>query len=120
MIDFPYDQFSSGITVVQLRGQLDAPCCDDFGERMESLVDGGARAIVIDCRRIRFMSSLELAALMRVRERVRAAGGRICLAHVNALLVELLAITGLRRFFSIQPSTEAAVRVIERTMLATA
>ena len=118
MIDFSYDQLPSGITVVELRGQLNEHSCDYFGECMESLVDAGAQAIVIDCRRIRFMSSLELGALMKVRKRVRAAGGRVCLAHVNALVAELLAITGLRNFFSIQPSTEAAVSAIERTMLA--
>jgi anti-sigma B factor antagonist len=118
MIDFSYDEPSSGITVVQLRGQLDEPSFEYFSECMESLVDAGVQAIVIDCRQIRFMSSLELGGLMKVRKRVKAAGGRVCLAHVNSLVAELLAITGLRNFFSIQPSTEAAVRVIERTMLA--
>ena len=120
MIDFSYEQLPSGITVVQLRGQLDGPSSDYFGECLESLVEAGAHAIVIDCRQIQFMSSVELGMLLKVRKRVKNAGGRVYLAHVNALVAELLAITGLRNFFSIQPTTATAVQTIERTMLAAA
>ncbi len=118
MIDFSYGQNASGVTVVQLSGQLDPVSSDYFGECMEALVASGAKLIVIDCRQIRLMSSLELGALLKVRRRVKNAGGKVCLAHVNALLAEVLAISGLRRIFSIHSDTAAAVQSMEQTMAA--
>jgi len=58
--------------------------------------------LVLDCSRLRFLSSAALGKLITLDKKVRVRGGRLKLSNVRPEIYELFAITRLDRLFEIE------------------
>ena len=60
--------------VLSVSGELDMATAPDLRERLTAATDGGATALVVDLRRVKFMDSVGLAAILHARSRLSDAG----------------------------------------------
>ena len=97
-----------GRTVVVVGGEIDVYTAPQLRERLISLVDGGARRVVVDLGRVEFLDSTGLGILVGALKRLRGAGGELFLVCGQERLLKIFRITGLDRVFSLYPTVEAA------------
>jgi anti-anti-sigma factor len=69
----------------------------------------GVRELVLDFRRVKFLSSAVLGRLMLTHKKLRSAGGRVILCGIAEDIFEVFKITKLDAFFTIEPDVEAAL-----------
>lgn len=84
-----------GGALVAVVGELDLETAPELRERLTAIVAGGATAVVVDLRRVTFMDSVGLAAVLHARSRL-AGGGRLALVVAPESYAQLvLEIAGL-------------------------
>ncbi len=105
--------------VVGLRGELDVAVAVRVVAEL-SAVAAREREIIIDLTGLEFIDSSGLAALVRVREQARHAGGDMLLAAPQRQVLRLLALTRLTDAFSVHASVNEAASDVGRTRRAAA
>jgi anti-sigma B factor antagonist len=60
--------------VLTVTGELDMATAPDLRERLVLATEGGATAVVVDLRGVKFMDSLGLAAILHARSRLGETG----------------------------------------------
>ena len=84
-----------GGAVLTVVGELDLETAPELRERLTAIVESGATAVVVDLRRVTFMDSIGLAAVLHARKRL-ARGGRLALVVAPESYAQLvLEIAGL-------------------------
>jgi len=82
-----------------------------IGLALETLVDDGARAIVLDFSAVQFLSSLGIRMILLLQQKLKKAGGKgLCVCGISPQLAELLRITRLDKVLKIARSREEAIR----------
>ncbi len=99
----------AGHQVLEVTGEIDVYTAPQLRERLISLVDDGARWIVVDLSRVEFLDSTGLGVLVGALKRLRGAGGGLSLVCAHERLLKIFRITGLDRVFTLYDSVDAAV-----------
>ena len=74
-----------------------------IGGALEAVVDEGGPSFILDCTKLRYLSSQAIGMLLGVRRKVVAKkGGKLVLKGVGKQLLELLKISNLHRLFTIE------------------
>src|SRR5262245_60464199 len=84
----------------------------DLSETLRTLVDQGARRIVLDLEKVTFLDSAGLGELIAWRKRTVEKGGDIVLLHPKGKVRELLAMLHLHRVFRSFEDEAEAVRAL--------
>jgi anti-sigma B factor antagonist len=85
----------------EVRGELDALTTPEFCAAVESAIADGMTDILLDCRRLTFVDSTGMGALLDIRKQVMAVSGQLILFGPTEELMRTLALTGLDRVFHI-------------------
>lgn len=80
-----------------------------IGEGLRTLIDGGARKLVIDFSAVAHLSSSALGMLITVRQQLDEVHGSIKLCNIRPEILEVFKITSLDKLFSIYPSADEAL-----------
>src|SRR5262249_41861523 len=89
------------ILAVVLGGSLDSTTTDQFNQAIQSHLDQGRTKIILDCRRVDYISSLGLGSLVALRARLRKKGGEVKLAALFGMAAEAIRLVGLDRLLDI-------------------
>lgn len=107
--DFTLHQHD-GVSVValQLESLLGVLEVNRIGAELTALVDGGARRLVVDLKKVKFAGSAGLGMLLGLSSDLKSRGGKLVL--VNTQHIEpLLKVTRARSAFHIAPDTLSAM-----------
>lgn len=88
---------------VQLDDALLADGLADVRWLLHDALLAGARRLVVDLSRVRFLSSSAVASLLWAHRTCRVRGGGVVLRGANRRTVELLHRTGLWRVIQLEP-----------------
>jgi ABC-type transporter Mla MlaB component len=91
----PTDSYHAGEVVVQLREPDPMHALDDVQWRFNSLLEQGARTLVVDLSQVGQLSSTTIAALLWVMRRCSARGVKVVLREPSRRSVTTLARIGL-------------------------
>lgn len=98
------------VTVLALRGEVDAGTVSRLRRAVAAEVEAGARQLVVDLTDVGFMDSTALAALLGLQNDMRLDhGGDLRLCGPPPQLRQVLALTRLEDVFAIFPHRAAAV-----------
>jgi len=76
---------------------------DRIGGALNAVVEEGGPGVVLDCTKLKYLSSQAIGMLLGLRKKVLAIkGGKLVLRGVGKQLLELLKITNLNRMFTIE------------------
>jgi anti-sigma B factor antagonist len=103
--------------LVGLRGELDVAVAVRVVAEL-SVAAACERDMIVDLAGLEFIDSSGLAALVRVRERARLAGGDLLLAAPQGQVLRLLSLTRLIDGFSVHASVDEAARDAGRSRAA--
>jgi anti-sigma B factor antagonist len=95
---------SKDIQLVSLEGDLDSPNSANVKNYLLSLLQQGARRLIIDLNKIRILDSLGLTVLTSIQMKAKSLGGDIVLLFDNPPLHKLFHITGLEEYIRIYRS----------------
>jgi anti-sigma B factor antagonist len=93
---------------VEVLGEIDmdtVPMLEDF---LREVVDAGARHVVLDFAGVTFLDSSGLILLVELLDRLRARGGRLCLARVREPVRIVLLLSALDKVLDVYETVEAA------------
>ena len=101
-----------GVTIVEPRGRLDTAGAGPFQEQFEELVRTGARRILVDMRRVRYISSFGFRALLLASRFAESASGRMVLCEIPADVMNVVEMGGFSEVFTICFTREDAMQTI--------
>lgn len=96
------------ILAIVLDGSLNATTTDQFNQAIQNHLDQGLTKIIIDCRRVEYISSLGLGSLVALQVRLRKKGGAVKLAGVYGLAADAIRLMHLDKLLNIYDDMEYA------------
>jgi len=101
-----------GVTIVEPRGRLDTSAAPQFQEQFEELVRTGARRLLVDMHRVRYISSFGFRALLLASRYAERNNGKMVLCAIPPEVMEVVELGGFSEVFTICFSREDALRTI--------
>lgn len=103
----------SGVPVVRVAGEVDAFTTPSLRATMDSVIDAGARDLVVDLSGVSYMDSSGFGTLLGITKRVRPIGGKVYLLGCSDTILRLLRITRLDTVFELCTSLDEAIMAIK-------
>jgi anti-sigma B factor antagonist len=98
-----------GVRIVEVDGEVDLFNAPDLKRTLNSVVDSGGRALLVDLSRTTFIDSTALGVLIGVVKRLRPEGGELAIVCPDPSLRKVFEVTRLDRAFELFDSVEAAL-----------
>ncbi|WP_432570080.1 STAS domain-containing protein [Kineococcus sp. SYSU DK005] len=109
-MDLPVDIHEhDGCSLVAISGEVDAESAPALRARLNAVVAQGHHHLVIDLRKVDFLDSTGLGALVGVLQRVRFHDGSLHLVCTQEKILRIFRITGLTKVFPLHDSPEQAL-----------
>lgn len=105
---------ADGATVVALSGRLDAVTAPEIKAKLQELIATGSVRIVLNLRKLTFIDSSGLGALVSCLRRCVAGGGDLSAAEVPQFAQSIFELTRLTRVFRIFESEQQAIAGMSR------
>ena len=104
------------VTVLDLEGNLALEGNKQFRQRAAGAIDAGARKLIVNMARVKYMDSSGLGELISCYTTLQLVNGRIKLLHLSDRLQHLLVITKLNSVFETFDSEPAVVASFARDL----
>ncbi len=99
-----------GLSLIQLEGYLDAHTAPRFEAAIQSEIDSGRYAFIVDCSKLTYISSAGLGVFMTFVEEVRENGGDIKLCGLVPRVRHTFEILGFQDIFDLLDDVPSAVQ----------
>jgi anti-sigma B factor antagonist len=107
-MEFYYSDVDKDILIINADGGLNSDNAGEFVDKLAALIDAGQRKIVVDCSRLKIISSSGLGVLVRLHSKLAKIGGDVKLACVKGVIEQVFKITHLNRIFEMYPDVSRA------------
>jgi anti-sigma B factor antagonist len=99
----------NGILVVSAPSEIDITNAGQFGQTLSCRIDAGHAVVVVDMSGTTFCDLAGMHQLVLAHDRACAAGGEVRLVIRDAMMLRLLAITGMDQLLPISASLDDAL-----------
>ena len=96
------------INLVSLEGNFDISAAEQFDAELITLVDGGARKIILDFSEVKFVASTGLRMILKAAQRMKAENGLLRICCVNKTVMEVFQMTGFDTILDISDTVDTA------------
>lgn len=100
---------SGDVTVVSVRGSVDATTADEMTSYLEGRVREGAARMVVDLGGVDYISSAGLRSFLSTLKLARQAGGDLRLAAARDGVAKVLSMAGFTSIMKVYPDVATAV-----------
>lgn len=100
------------ILIVQAEGRLDSMSAQAFIDRLGSAVDGAAQGVVIDMKRLAYISHAGLRVILQVVRSMEREGARLALCTLSPEVLGAFQASGLAALVDIYSSRTDAVAAV--------
>ena len=107
-LEIQADQTPRGL-IVRIVGELGVDQVDELDRQLRLLAVLKPKLAVLDFAQVPFVSSMAIGALVRFRNQVAEADGRVALAGMQKPVADSFKYTGLEKVFALCKSVAAAV-----------
>lgn len=101
---------SQAVTIVDLEGRLDSKAVGAVNDEMVSIIQGGAKQIVVNLEKIDFVTSAGLRVLLRSSKLLQGSGGKLKLCNANELVSDILKTAGFDSLLNLYGSEAEAIQ----------
>jgi anti-sigma B factor antagonist len=110
MQSFHVESISAGdCAVLKVAGEIDVYTAPELRQRVISLIDDGARHVIVDLRAVDFLDSTGLGVLVGSLRRLRTHEGSLDLVTDGGRILQLFRITGLTNAFALHSTVPDAI-----------
>ncbi|MFA6623116.1 MAG: STAS domain-containing protein [Fibrobacteraceae bacterium] len=99
--------------LLRFSGDLDSTNAETVTATVQNLLQQGARDLVADFSKLRYINSTGLGALLFANKKTKEAGGSIKLAAVNENVFEIIEIIGANTLLDIYRTLEDAYAALK-------
>jgi anti-anti-sigma factor len=99
-------------SIIELTGRMDNVTSAAIEASIGSALDGTPSALVLDFTGVTFVSSIGLRILLMAAKRCRKQNAQLALHSVSPQIADLFGLSGLKAFFPMYPTREAALAAI--------
>jgi len=99
----------TGVTVVNLKGNLDTNTAPEAQQHLDGLQDDGVRKILVDFADVDYVSSAGLRVLLVTAKRLSGSGGSLRVCGLNETVSEVFEISGFSVILSVFGSAAEAL-----------
>ena len=103
------------IARINERQLLDARVNTELSEQLVKRIASGCRKMVIDFAAVEYMSNAALGALLVLRRRMQAQGGKLCLCELRESVAEQLSARQFHKLFDIFSDSQSALASLQST-----
>jgi anti-sigma B factor antagonist len=96
------------ILAIVLAGDLDSVSAPEFDRQIQRHLETGHSKIIIDCRKMGYISSLGIATLVALQLKLRRRGGEVKLAAIFGPAMDVMRLVRLDKMFDIYGDLEFA------------
>lgn len=107
-MEFYYHDVDGDVLILSADGGINAANSSQFVEELEKVINAGITKLIVDCAKIRYISSSGLGVLLRLHKRMCERGGDVRLAALDSAVVRILEMTRLNRVFHIYATLDDA------------
>jgi anti-sigma B factor antagonist len=94
------------ITIIDVDGRVDSNTAKSFEERLTALFKAGRNRVVVDFKKIVYISSAGCRALLVAGHLAETNQGQLALCNLTADVMRVFELGGLTDLFTIYPSRE--------------
>lgn len=98
------------VKIFSLKGRLDSNTSPQLEEKIASLIETGARKMIINFKDLEYISSAGLRVILKTTKDLKRNDGRILLCAMQDYVREVFEIAGFDTFLPIVPSIDEALR----------
>jgi anti-sigma B factor antagonist len=102
---------ANDVKVVSLGGDIDGANAEEAQEQLGQILRSGGK-ILLDMRRVDYLSSAGLRVLLSVYRQLTPSGGSLGLVGLSEEIVQTLETSGLKRFFHIYEDVDAGLAAL--------
>lgn len=99
--------------IVEIEGPLNSESGSDFEDYTRKLIDNDTLFILIDFKKLSFISSEGIGAALMLHKRISTKDGTAVFCNLNSEVTALFRILGLNRIFTIADNISEALDMIE-------
>lgn len=99
--------------IVEIEGPLNSESGSDFEDYTRKLIDNDTLFILIDFKKLSFISSEGIGAALMLHKRLSTKDGTAVFCNLNSEVTALFRILGLNRIFTITDNVSEALEMIE-------
>jgi anti-anti-sigma factor len=99
-------------TIIHLQGRFDTMAAVEFEKEIMSIIEDGAKLLIIDCKEMNYMSSSILRVFLLGLKTIRRNNGKIYLADLQTHIKEVFDISGFLDLFEIFSTRDEALAAI--------
>ena len=107
-MEFYYHDVDGDVLILAADGGINSDNSSEFVADLEKVVKAGVTKLIVDCSKIRYISSSGLGTLIRLNKRMCLRGGDVRLAALDSALVRVLEMTRLNRIFFVYTTVDEA------------
>jgi anti-anti-sigma factor len=98
------------VLVVSVKGRMDAVTAPEFEKAVETLMDDGETAFVVDLADLDYISSAGLRSILALAKRLKTNGGSLRLAALQDGVKEVFDISGFSSIIPVFDTVEGACK----------
>ncbi|PIU41901.1 MAG: anti-sigma factor antagonist [Candidatus Omnitrophica bacterium CG07_land_8_20_14_0_80_42_15] len=72
-----------GVFVVSPDGSIDTETTESFEAKIKEVLDKGAKAIILDMKKVGYISSIGLSAIFKTKKAIETKGGKLVIADLK-------------------------------------
>ncbi|BAY62763.1 anti-sigma-factor antagonist [Calothrix brevissima NIES-22] len=96
----------SEVQIIKLKGIINSATSQDLRQRLNELIEKGAKIVLVDFQDVTFMDSSGLGALVLAFKTLRAANRQLVLCSINEQVRILFELTSMDKVFDIFASQD--------------
>ena len=114
-MEFYFRGTDKDILILSADGGLNSQNADQFVSELQTLVESGARKLIVDCTKLTYISSYGLGILIRLHKKLAESGGEVKIAAVDSPVVKVLRLMRLDTVFEIYMNVREAREAFEKS-----
>lgn len=114
MLSFDEREIDSGITLLTLKGRLDALTAPELRPTIDKIVEGGCHRVVCDLHDLETIDSSGVGAIVSLFKRSRMKGGEVKIARLRGQPKEIFRLLRLDRAFELFEEIAPAVERLKK------
>jgi anti-sigma B factor antagonist len=114
-MEFYFKGTDRDILILSADGGLNSHNADQFVSELQTLVESGARKLIVDCTRLSYISSYGIGILIRLHKKLAEVGGEVKIASVESPIIKVLRLLRLDTVFEIYHNNREALEAFAST-----
>jgi anti-sigma B factor antagonist len=94
------------ILKIDIKGSLDANTCQEFNFIINTIINGGAKKIILDIDGLQYIDSTGIGSLITVAKKIRKENGDLAVTRYTSQIMAILKPINIGKFIEFFPTIE--------------